>query len=166
MMESEKQLLAGEKTIDEHELLDVMSRNRISNMSFIVCNAGEIVILAIMVGILKAVNSDAGIEQNTRAFSILIAFSAAAWIICAIPWFVLEKRRPGKDLPEGSNYVSIACKNIWFALKECLKLKQTCEYVKYDCLYPHVFIRLFHYSPVLGILLFDGRHFEYQCFSR
>ncbi|KAG2173078.1 hypothetical protein INT44_007051 [Umbelopsis vinacea] len=129
MMESEKQLLAGEKDIQEHETLDVMSRNRISNMSFVICNAGEVVILAIMVGILKAVNSDAGVEQNTKAFSILIAFSAACWILCAIPWFVLEKHRPGKALPAGSNYFTVACKNVWYALKECLKLKQTFLYL-------------------------------------
>ncbi|GAB5591281.1 hypothetical protein Unana1_06181 [Umbelopsis nana] len=134
MIESEQQVLSGEKSMEEHEILDVMSRNRISNMSFVVCNAGEVIILAIMVGILKAVNSDGGVEQNTMAFSILIAFSAAAWIVCAIPWFVLEKRRPGKDLPPGTNYITIAIKNLWFALKECLKLKQTCEQTVVDIL--------------------------------
>jgi MFS-type transporter involved in bile tolerance (Atg22 family) len=133
MMESEKQLLAGEKDIQEHETLDVMSRNRISNMSFVICNAGEVVILAIMVGILKAVNSDAGVEQNTKAFSILIAFSAACWIICAIPWFLFEKHRPGRALPVGTNYFTVACRNVWYALKECLKLKQTCKWIQNVC---------------------------------
>jgi MFS-type transporter involved in bile tolerance (Atg22 family) len=126
MMESEAELVSGQKTVKEHEMLDVMSRNRISNMSFVVCNAGEVVILAIMVGILKAVNSDAGTEQNTRAFSILIAFSAAAWVVCALPWFIFEKRRPGRPLPSGSNYLTVAVKNLYHAFKECMKLKQTC----------------------------------------
>lgn len=126
MMESEAELVTGQKTVKEHEMLDVMSRNRISNMSFVICNAGEVIILAIMVGILKAVNSDAGVEQNTRAFSILIAFSAAVWILCALPWFIFEKRRPGRPLPPGSNYLTVAVQNLWHALRECMKLKQTC----------------------------------------
>ncbi|CAO3697182.1 unnamed protein product [Umbelopsis ramanniana] len=98
-------------------------------MSFVICNAGEVIILAIMVGILKAVNSDAGVEQNTQAFSILIAFSAGCWIVCALPWFLFEKHRPGRPLPVGTNYFTIAYMNVWYALKECLKLKQTFLYL-------------------------------------
>jgi hypothetical protein len=36
-----------------------------------------------MVGILKALNADASAENNTRAFSVLIAFSGGVW--CASP---------------------------------------------------------------------------------
>lgn len=56
-----------------------MERNRISNVSFAVCSAGEIIILAVMVGILKGLKSDASTENNTKAFSVLIAFSGGVW---------------------------------------------------------------------------------------
>ena len=56
-----------------------MERNRISNVSFAVCSAGEIIILAVMVGILKGLKSDASTENNTKAFSALIAFSGGVW---------------------------------------------------------------------------------------
>ena len=56
-----------------------MERNRISNVSFAVCSAGEMIILAIMVGILKGLKSDASTENNTKAFSALIAFSGGVW---------------------------------------------------------------------------------------
>lgn len=48
-------------------------------MSFAVCSAGEIVVLAIMVGILKGLKSDESTENNTKAFSVLIAFSGGVW---------------------------------------------------------------------------------------
>ena len=64
---------------EEHTKLTSLSRNRISNLSFTVCSVGEIVVLAIMVGILKAIHSDESTENNTKAFSVLIAFSGGVW---------------------------------------------------------------------------------------
>jgi hypothetical protein len=48
-------------------------------MSLVVSSVGEVIILAIMVGILKGVKGDAFVDNNTRAFSILLAFSGATW---------------------------------------------------------------------------------------
>lgn len=64
---------------EEHANFESLERNRISNVSFAVCSAGEIIILAIMVGILKGLKSDASTENNTKAFSVLIAFSGGVW---------------------------------------------------------------------------------------
>ena len=47
----------------EREKFESLSRNRISNMSFTTCSIGEIIMLAIMVGILNALKSDASAEQ-------------------------------------------------------------------------------------------------------
>lgn len=65
--------------VQEHADYESIARNRISNVSFAVCSAGEIIILAAMVGILKGIKSDASVENNTKAFSILIAFSGGVW---------------------------------------------------------------------------------------
>jgi hypothetical protein len=65
--------------MEEHTKLTSLSRNRISNMSFTICSAGEILILAVMVGILKGLKSDESTENNTKAFSVLIAFSGGVW---------------------------------------------------------------------------------------
>ena len=66
-------------SLSDHADHESIARNRISNISFAVCSAGEIVILAIMVGILKAIKSDESVENNTKAFSVLIAFSGGVW---------------------------------------------------------------------------------------
>ena len=59
-----------------------MSRNRISNISLAVSSAGGVIILAIMVGILKALKPDQSTENNTRAFSVLMAFLGGVCCKC------------------------------------------------------------------------------------
>lgn len=69
----------------EHEQMASLSRNRISNISFTVCSLGEIIILVIMIGILKALKAEESTENNTKAFSVLIAFSGGAWRTNPVP---------------------------------------------------------------------------------
>ncbi|CAK5268199.1 unnamed protein product [Mycena citricolor] len=119
----------GNKTVEEHAALTSLSRNRISNISFTVSSLGEIIILVVMVGIIKGLNAGASTANNTKAFSVLIAFSGAVWLLCALPWFVLEKRRPGLKLPPGSTLLTIGFKQTYVAFRECLRLKQTFLYL-------------------------------------
>ncbi|EIW57691.1 MFS general substrate transporter, partial [Trametes versicolor FP-101664 SS1] len=127
--ESAEKFAAGEKSHVEHADYESMERNRISNVSFAVCSAGEIIILAVMVGILKGLKSDASTENNTKAFSVLIAFAGGIWLLCALPWFFLEKRRPGLALPAGASMLTIGFKQTVVAFRECLRLKQTFLYL-------------------------------------
>lgn len=60
-----------------------LARNRVSNISLAISSAGEVLVLAIMIGILKALKSDASVENNTKAFNVLIAFSGGVW--CSFP---------------------------------------------------------------------------------
>ena len=134
--------------LEKHADFESLARNRVSNVSFAVSSVGEIVILAIMVGILKAVKSDESTANNTKAFSILIAFSGGVWrssaliyrptrcliihwtsVLCAIPWFLLEQRRPGLKLPPGASLLTIGFKQTYVALRECMRLKQTFLYL-------------------------------------
>jgi hypothetical protein len=137
----------GEKTMKEHAEVESMERNRISNVSFAVCSAGEILILAVMVGIVKALKAGESSEGNTRAFSVLCAFSGGVWckcvdflleiciekifliVLCAIPWFVLEQRRPGLTLPPGTSLLTVGFKQTAVAFRECVRLKQTFLYL-------------------------------------
>jgi len=82
-----------------------------------------------MVGILKALKSDASVANNTKAFSVLIAFSGGVWLLCAIPWFLLEKRRPGLQLPPATSLLTIGFWQLYVTLRECSRLKQTFLYL-------------------------------------
>ncbi|KAG6915764.1 hypothetical protein DXG01_009969 [Tephrocybe rancida] len=129
VQESLTEVTQGQKSIEEHAKLESLSRNRISNMSFTISSVGEVIILAVMVGILKGVKSDESTENNTKAFSILIAFSGGVWLLCAIPWFFFEQRRPGLALPPGTTFVTIGFMQVYVAFRECMKLKQTFLYL-------------------------------------
>lgn len=102
---------AGHITRDEYDFADMMQRSRLSNVSFYVQSCGEIVILAMIVGILFGVDSAA---NNTRGLSIVIAFATGIWLLLAIPWFVIEKRRPGQDVPPNMNmYHAPILRRLW-----------------------------------------------------
>ncbi|KII85097.1 hypothetical protein PLICRDRAFT_145783 [Plicaturopsis crispa FD-325 SS-3] len=121
--------LEKKKPAHDHAEYESLARNRVSNVSFAVGSAGQIIVLAIMVGILKGLKSDESTENNTKAFSVLIAFSGAAWLLCAIPWFIFEKRRPGLSLPPNTSLLTVGFKQTYVALRECMKLKQTFLYL-------------------------------------
>jgi hypothetical protein len=50
-------------------------------------------------------------------------------VLCAVPWFAFEKRRPGLALPPGATLLSIGFRQTAVALRECLRLKQTFLYL-------------------------------------
>ncbi len=64
---------------DAHFRFESLARNRVSNISLAISSAGEVIILAIMIGILKALKSNASVDNNTKAFNVLLAFSGGVW---------------------------------------------------------------------------------------
>ncbi|WVQ74264.1 hypothetical protein IAR50_003861 [Cryptococcus sp. DSM 104548] len=126
--ESEEKLASGDTDQKSHDTLDMLARNRLANVSFLVCSLGELVVLAILAGILEGViNDDA--DSNTKALSIVCAYSAAVWIVCAIPWLIFEQYRPGNQLPPRTSYLTVGVKQVYHAFRLCLRLKQTFIYL-------------------------------------
>ena len=103
LRDTAQQYSAGSITRDEYDFADMMQRSRLSNMAFYIQSVGEIVILALIVGVLYGVNVQASQANNNWGLSVLIAFATGVWVLLAIPWFVLEKRRPGQPLPANMN---------------------------------------------------------------
>ena len=50
-------------------------------------------------------------------------------MLCALPWFWLEQRRPGLALPPGTTLLTVGFKQTYVAFCECMKLKQTFLYL-------------------------------------
>lgn len=119
----------GEISRDDYDFADMMQRNRIYNVAFIMQSAGEIIILVVLVGILFALNVNASAANNLWGLSVLIAYATGVWILLAIPWFVLEKKRPGQMLPPGMNVLTVGFWNIWRALVQIWELKQSLLYL-------------------------------------
>jgi len=119
----------GDIDRNEYDHEDMMQRNRISNMAFIVQSAGEIGILAILVGVLFALKVNASTANNDYGLSVVIAYTTSWWVVLAIPWFILEKKRPGQDIPSGLNILTVLPWTIWRAVTQIWQLKQTLLYL-------------------------------------
>jgi len=119
----------GQIDREEYDFNDMMERNRISNVAFIAQSAGEIVILATLVGVLWALDVNASTANNDWGLSVLIAYCTGWWVLLAIPWFVLEKHRPGQSIPAGLNIVTVLPWTLWRAVVQIWELKQTLLYL-------------------------------------
>lgn len=117
----------GEIGREEYDFADSMKRNELSNTAFYVQSVGEVVILAVIVGIMFAVHVNASTANNNWGLSVLIAFATGVWILVALPWFWLEKRRPGQD--PGMNIVLAGFWQLHRAFKEIWQLKQSLAYL-------------------------------------
>jgi len=117
----------GEIDREEYDREDSLMRNRLSNVAFYIQSLGEIVILAIIVGIMFGLDVNASTANNNWGLSVLIAFASGVWLLLSIPWFVLEKRRPGLD--PGMNIVKAGLLNLWIAVTQIWQLKQSLAYL-------------------------------------
>ncbi|KAG8982054.1 hypothetical protein FRC05_000196 [Tulasnella sp. 425] len=113
----------------EFEHKDSMKRNEISNMSFAVGSAGSLVVIAIGVGMFFAMHVNDSTQKNNWGLSAFNAFGAAAELALALPWFILEKRRPGLSYPPGMNIVQAGLWQLYRAAKDIWKLKQSLIYL-------------------------------------
>jgi hypothetical protein len=58
-----------------------MKRNQLSNMSFYIASVGEVVILAIIMGIMLGVKVNESAARTNWGLSVLIAFSTGVWLL-------------------------------------------------------------------------------------
>ncbi|OAL64152.1 autophagy protein [Trichophyton rubrum] len=119
---------AGLITKDDFDAVDSMKRSQLSNVAFYVQSVGEVFILAIIVGIMFALDVNASEANNNKGLSVLIAFATAVWLLLSIPWFILEKRRPGQDL-NGKNIVLAGLGQLYRAATEIWSLRQSLFYL-------------------------------------
>lgn len=98
-------------------------------MALYVSGIGALPVIAIAIGILYAVNSNGSEANNNWGLSVLMAWGSAVWLTLAIPWFVLEKKRPGQPLPPGKNIVSAGLWQLRRAATNIWKLKQSLAYL-------------------------------------
>jgi MFS-type transporter involved in bile tolerance (Atg22 family) len=127
LRERARQYENGEIERIEYDFHDMMKRNELSNVAFYVQSMGEIVILAVIVGVMFGVNVNASEAANNWGLSVLIAFATGVWLLLAIPWFVLEKRRPGQD--PGMNIILAGFWQLWRAVTQIWQLKQSLAYL-------------------------------------
>lgn len=126
--EKAAEYVAGTITREEYDYADTLMRSKLSNMAFYIQSLGEIVILAIIVGVMFALHVDASQANNNWGLSVLIAFATGVWLLVSLPWFFIEKRRPGQD-PGKGGVVLAGIKGLWVAMRQIWELKQSLLYL-------------------------------------
>lgn len=129
-----EQLANGNISRDEYDYADMLQRSRLSNMAFYIQSCGEVVILALIIGVLYGVHVTASEANNNYGLSALIAFATGVWVLLAIPWFILEKRRPGQPLPPNMNIVMVGFWQLYRAVTQIWRLKQSLIYLVGTCI--------------------------------
>jgi MFS-type transporter involved in bile tolerance (Atg22 family) len=112
----------------DYDFADMMKRNELSNQAFYVQSICEVFILAIIVGIMWGLKVNESAANNNWGLSVLIAFATGVWILCAIPWFILEKRRPGQD-PGHQSILVAGFKQLGYAMAQIWQLRQSLAYL-------------------------------------
>ncbi|KAM3545891.1 hypothetical protein ARSEF1564_001172 [Beauveria bassiana] len=128
VLESEQQVRDGVKSPEEHAELDSYERSKLYNLCNITGSALVVVFYAIAVGI------SAGIGFGTPrkliySYNVLMGYFGALTVICTLPFFLVQKHRPGQQLPEGTSFCSVGFKQIWSAIKSAKELRQCLLYL-------------------------------------
>ncbi|RSH90427.1 hypothetical protein EHS25_001032 [Saitozyma podzolica] len=113
----------GEIATEDYERVEMLERNRLSNISTAHSNWGYLLTLALNLSILLPLADNPLVDQYT------LAFTNCYWIVCGLPWFFLQKKRPGPSLPKGESWFTIGWKQIWKALRQWKRLPYTFIYL-------------------------------------
>jgi MFS-type transporter involved in bile tolerance (Atg22 family) len=120
--------MRGTLSRDDYDFADTMKRSQLANTAFYIQSLAEIIILAVIVGIMFAVGINASAAKNNWGLSILIAFASGVWLLVSLPWFFLEKRRPGAD-PGNRSIIMVGLSQLYFAMRQVWRLKQSLLYL-------------------------------------
>ncbi|KAG9763919.1 hypothetical protein KCU73_g1202, partial [Aureobasidium melanogenum] len=88
---------------------------------------GLIAYQAIIVGIMFAMHVDDSTANNNYGLSVLIAFSSGVWLLLSLPWFFMEKKRPG--MQADSSILVAGVSQLWYAVTQIWQLRQSFCYL-------------------------------------
>ena len=113
---------------EEHAELDSYERSRLYNLCNIIGSSLVVFTFAIAVGISAGVGYSTD-KQLIKSYRVLMAYFATVCVICTLPYFLLQKFRPGQQLPKDTHFLTAGPKQVWSALKSTRQLKQCILYL-------------------------------------
>ncbi|OAA82284.1 Major facilitator superfamily domain, general substrate transporter [Akanthomyces lecanii RCEF 1005] len=124
LKDSRSEYSSGAISYEELSRRDELERSRLSNVAFWAQSVVELFLLAIIIGIMFGIKNGAA-NDNNWALSVLITFATAYWVVLSIPWFFVEKTRPGLEIPPGKNIFTVGVWQLYEAFTQIWKLKQS-----------------------------------------
>lgn len=114
--------LEAEKEAVEVEALE---RARLSSHSTAHSNWGYLIVLLLSLTLLLPSST----KHLPRIEVYVLALTVGYWFLLALPWFTLQKPRPGPPLPKGANWLTIGWKQIAAAVAQRKHLPYTFVYL-------------------------------------
>ncbi|KYK58126.1 Autophagy-related protein 22 [Drechmeria coniospora] len=127
--ESRLEFESGAIAMSELDRRDEKERSRLSNVAFWAQSIGEVVMLAAAVAIMFSLAVDDSTANNNWGLSVLIAFATACWLLLSMSWFALEKKRPGREIPQGQSLATVGFWQLREAATQIWQLKQSLIYL-------------------------------------
>lgn len=113
---------------EEHDKLDSYERSKLYNLVNITGSALVVIFYAIAVGISAAVGYDSD-QKLITSYRVLMGYFGAITVICTVPFFLVQKHRPGQQLPAGAKWWTVGPMQVWSAAKSVKQLKQAGLYL-------------------------------------
>jgi hypothetical protein len=120
-----RKLDEGEIDTHEYELVEMLERNRLSSISTVHSNWGYLITLLLALSLLLP----SPIKDDPKVNNYVLVLTNAYWVIVGLPWFFMQKNRPGPSLPKGAHWATIGWKQIWTALMQYRRLPYTFIYL-------------------------------------
>ena len=113
---------------EEHAKLDMYERAQLYNLVQITGSACVVVFYAIAVGIAAKIGFQ---DQATliKSYRVLMAYFGVITVLCTTPFFIVQKHRPGQQLPKGTKLWNAGPKQVWSAMKSARHLKHCMLYL-------------------------------------
>ncbi|PMD45611.1 autophagy protein, partial [Hyaloscypha variabilis F] len=128
LLESEKEVQEGTKSPEAHGELDSYERSKLYNLCNITGSALVVGTYAIAVGISAAVGYNTP-QKLINSYRILMGYFGAITLVCTLPFFLVQKHRPGQQLPEGTRWWTVGPMQVWSAMKSAAQLRQCLLYL-------------------------------------
>lgn len=129
MRRKAEELKAGSISRAEYDRIDSMSRSEMYNIPNYIVSPFQVLILAICVIILYRLDTNESDAKSDWGVSVVIAFVSALGLVFALPWFVLEKRRPGQTPPANMSIIRAGLWQWGQTATHIWRLKQTLLYL-------------------------------------
>lgn len=117
----------GDGVEAEKEAVEVeaLERARLSSHSTAHSNWGYLFVLLLSLSLLLPSST----KNMPRVEVYVLTLTVGYWFVFALPWFILQKPRPGPPLPKGASWLTIGWKQIAAAAREYKHLPYTFAYL-------------------------------------
>ncbi len=130
------------------EIASPEERGRVSGNGWAIGTAGGVICLLIILPLIV-------IYDNTFVVRLSMVITAVFFLLAAVPIFLwLPERTPGKKVPQGENYLTIAVKQLSHTIRTAGNFKEFLKFMLAFLIYNDGVIMALDFAAIIGAVLF------------